>query len=165
MRLLLGIVVALLVFIALIWVGFGSRGVTVVSPSAPGPSVLTSTTQPESRPAPPPATTPAAPSQPALLDTPAYLTIVDVFPNRDTPKLEATISSPTSLQLHTDGIRRIRLEKSQWPHDVAGSIAINIDGQGIEWTRKRAILELVCGKSGGWSVLPENAATSAPVSP
>lgn len=173
MRLLLGIALALLVFIGLIWLGFGQRSVMVQMPNAPRPSVLVTTSQPDTWPASSPVVDPSPDYDPVketkLPETPPYLSIVEPIPGR-TPKLEASIASPTTLQLHTDGIRQLRLIKEHWPHEISGSIAVLIDGQGIEWTRKRAVLDLFCGKNGGWSVLPENPAVtpttaSAPVSP
>lgn len=175
MRLLLGLVAAMLIFVGLIWLGFGRNAVTVQKPHTPGPSILVTTSQSESRPTPAPPFDPISDSdpisekKPMLPETPPYLSIVDPIPGR-TPKLEATIASPTTLELRTDAIRQLRLIKEHWPHEISGSIAILIDGQGIEWTRKRAVLDLVCGKSGGWSVVPENSAAtpstaSAPVSP
>ncbi len=164
MRLLLGVIFALLVFVGLIWLGFGRSSQTVLISNAPGPAVLVTTTRPESQATSAASTAPVVESRPATPDTPPYIAVIEQFDNRK-PRLEATIASPTTLQLRTDGIRQLRLFKEHWPHEVGGSIAVLIDGQGIEWTRRRAVLDLVCGQSGGWSVLPESAATSAPVSP
>lgn len=154
MRRLGGIIMALIALLVVILIGYQSA--TKATHPIPTSTTLPST-QPHSlaplSPGNPTSAVVEAQSQPTSPPVPPYVEIAEVVAGRR-PKVAVTLTPPAVLSIRTEGVRTLRLLRAHWPHEIAGSIAINIDGQGIEWTRRRDVLELNCGVNGGWSVAP-----------
>jgi hypothetical protein len=152
MRFLAALIGAIVAALLVAWLINSPRGATKIAPPpavapASSPSKVADTPPPvtEPEPAPKPA------SAPPLPQLPPYLEIVDSLAGV-TPKIDSTLTSPNAIDLTTAGVRRIRLLRSQWPRRVTTSIAVRIDGQGIEWTGKRDVLELERSDNGDWAI-------------
>lgn len=62
------------------------------------------------------------------------------------------ISAGNRLSIKTENVRRLRLHRSRAPGLTAsGSVAILVDGQGIEWLVRTDVLELERSASGAWA--------------
>ncbi|MBK8916072.1 MAG: hypothetical protein IPM64_15995 [Phycisphaerales bacterium] len=72
----------------------------------------------------------------------------DAAPHR----LVEVISSGNRLSIKTENVRRLRLHRSRAPGlTSSGSVAIQIDGQGVEWLVRTDVLELERSASGAWA--------------
>ncbi|MBI5864356.1 MAG: hypothetical protein HZB38_07600 [Planctomycetes bacterium] len=120
---------------------------TPIVPAAPPSSA------PATAPAEPPTSAPT--TMPAAVpELPPYVRILETTGHGDA-KLDADAAGPDVLNLKTAGVKRIKLLRTEWPHPTRGSIAVRIDGLGIEWTARREVLELERLDNGDWLVIPE----------
>lgn len=151
---LAGLTGAMVAALLVAWLIHSSRGVPYSTPNQTSPMPL-------SQPAPPlvaddrPETQPA----PEPVKLPPYIELLEALTG-STPKIDAVLPSPNVIELTTAGVRRVRLLRSEWPQRVTTSIAVRIDGQGIEWTGRRDILELERRDNGDWVIVKQ--AASAP---
>lgn len=150
MRMWAGLIGAIVAALLVVWLINRPSDTAHDAPSMPAPAAkpLPAPVEP-----PPAATQPANEPVPVLPELPPYLEIVDSLAAA-TPRIESTVSAPNAIDLKTVGVRRLRLLRSEWPHRVTTSIAVRIDGQGIEWTGKRDVLELERSDNGDWAILP-----------
>lgn len=117
------------------------------TPSQPAPSRME--TPPPEPDAPPPAEPPAE-VKPVEENLPDYLRIVDVFREGEQPRVEYRIESPRRLVIDTHNVQRLRIERSQLPMQTRGSIVLQLDGQGIEWTASSTTVEFERSANGDW---------------
>lgn len=85
--------------------------------------------------------------------TPRYLSIVEEINVARPAKVHATVAAPSTLELTTENVRRIRVTREGLPLARDRSIVLRIDGQGIEWTRKYIAVELERSPAGAWTVV------------
>ncbi len=133
-------------------------------PPAPPPQRTGRPPRPgEEQPLGPPAATLAPPAEePALPD---YLHVLDRFDRAKPYKLTARQEQPARLRVTTDNVRRIRLERPLLDLNTSGSISLQIDSQGIEWTPRTPVLELERSVNGEWMSVKDadkSAGKSAP---
>ncbi len=84
----------------------------------------------------------------------ARLPFVQVLERVDSGKvvtLDGRAVTLNALDLHTDNVRKIQIKRDASNLSMRGSIAIHIDGQGIEWTPRWRTLELTRSSDGAWS--------------
>ena len=61
------------------------------------------------------------------------------------------ISLPSRLIVTTDNVQRLRVDRRKLPFKRGRSVALLIDGQGIELTGRHDIVEIVRSRNGDWS--------------
>jgi len=94
----------------------------------------------------PPATQPAA-QEPEL---PEYVTLVERFNPRQPPAVRVRTEEPSRLVIETRNVRRLRIDRTRLPLDRRHSIALQLDGQGIEWLPKSEVVEFERSPNGDW---------------
>ena len=162
MRMLAGLIGAIVAALLVVWLMNSSRSVIVDATyemPMPATAPAGSPSKPAEIPPPVPKPVPEPASAPALPELPAYIQIVEPLAGA-TAKIESTLPARNAIELKTAGVRRLRLLRSEWPHRVTTSIAVRIDDQGIEWTSRRDVLELERRDNGDWVIL--SSAASAP---
>lgn len=130
--------------------------------SEPTPAESQPDSQPDSAAASQPQSAPASDEseKPEPLKPPAFVTRFEAGTATATPQIESQISAPGTVTLRTANVRRLTLTRSALPFEARGSVALRVDDQGIEWTRRSAVLELERRSSGEWVVIKP--ATSQP---
>jgi len=152
MRVLAGLIGAIVAALLVVWLTNCASNTRRDTPPAPTP-VARPAEEPSQ-----PVESPPSPPQPQLEPTravpelPPYLEITESLPGA-AAKIESTLPAPNAIELKTDGVKRLRLLRSEWPHRVATSIAVRIDKQGIEWTPRYAVLELERRDNGDWAIV------------
>lgn len=129
------------------------RGGATVSPppepprsTAETPAVLPGERPTTTRPGPHPAGPPALPP---------YLTVLERTRPDDPFEVQARPQPPGTLELTTRNVLRLRIDRRLVPLRRDRSIAVWIDGQGIEWTTRHDTLLLERTRSGTWRALPQ----------
>lgn len=121
------------------------------------PDWAASRSAPASRPASAPttATRPAsaASAEPKLPD---YITIVQREQSDATARVDFELSGTDRLTLSTANVKRLRITRENSPLEKRRSVAIRIDGRGIEWTPKRQTLLLEHTPTGDWVAVDES---------
>lgn len=117
---------------------------SIIAPDAPPPEPSLATQPLE--PGTPPAT------QPATIELPEYLELVERLNDARGFHIDARTDSPQRITLNTENVRRLRMDRRKLSANPRGSIAIRIDDQGIEWTTRVIEIELERSPSGRWSV-------------
>ena len=102
--------------------------------------------------APPPEINMSKPPEPPTT-TPRYLAIMEEFQSGEDSQVRATLQAPSKLVLETKNIKRLRITREGLPLSQNRSIVLQIDGQGIEWTRQYQAVELEKSTAGQWSVV------------
>ena len=94
----------------------------------------------------PPATQPAA-QEPEL---PEYVTLVERFNPHQPVAARVRTEEPNRLVIETRNVRRLRIDRTRLPLDRRHSIALQLDGQGIEWLPKSEVVEFERSPNGDW---------------
>ncbi len=109
------------------------------APPAAGPSETTKpTTQP---PEPPP------PPEPPV---PAYIQIIEKFDPKARTVVQATAATGQQLEVVTQNVKRMRIDRDQVPVDKMKSIALMLDGQPLEWLSRSRVEEFERSVNGRW---------------
>ncbi len=97
-----------------------------------------------------PVSAPATQPTSAAAEAPEYVTVVD----RYKPAARATISVATErgnrLVIATRNVKRLRIDRNRVPLDPDRSIALELDGQGLEWLRWSKVSEFERSPNGDW---------------
>lgn len=101
----------------------------------------------------PEAEVPAPPSPGEEPELPEYITRLERIESARGHRLDAEFRQQGVIVLSTANIRRLRVERSRLPTRVASSIAVRIDGQGIEWSPRHQWIELERSSVGQWQVV------------
>jgi len=119
---------------------------------ATAPTASAPTAQPPaSQPA---ATQPTAPaSQPSAAgpELPEYLTIVERFKPAERAAAQVTTETGNRLVIDTRNVRRLRIDRDRVPLNQRRSIALLLDGQGLEWLPHSKVVEFERSVNGGWT--------------
>jgi len=119
---------------------------------APAPRNDTSTPQAAAKP------DETAPEESARDDEPLELPDYLVVLERLRPKASCMVRGrefpPSRLELLTENVSRLKIVRRKLALQQQRSIVIQIDGQGIEWTPKVEVVELVRTPSGIWKPVP-----------
>ena len=121
-------------------------------PREPVPPAETPTSESGSPPQPAPSINvdhPEAPEPP----TPHYVAVAEEIKPAEPSKIRATIVSPTKLVIETDNVKRLRVTREGTVLSRNRSVALRVDGQGIEWTRDYIAVELERSPAGEWTVV------------
>lgn len=119
------------------------------------------TTQPTTAPATAPNVKPAPP--PAEPELPEYLEIIARFDGQAPATVRIEDAAGHRLALDTRNVRRLRIERDQLPLERGRSIALILDGQGIEWRADSEVVEFERSPNGRWiPVDPKDAAPRRP---
>ena len=92
------------------------------------------------------------PQQPAP-ELPRYVAVVDQYEAGQPGIVRANVVQPRKLELETTNVRKLRITREGLPLARDRSIALHIDGQGIEWTREYVAVELERSPAGVWEVV------------
>ncbi|GMU82819.1 MAG: hypothetical protein AMXMBFR47_26900 [Planctomycetota bacterium] len=107
----------------------------------------------------PPATQPAPPVEDAARGRseetalPRYIRVLETADPERRAEVWAEIPESGIINLKTSNVRRLLLERESLPFVSRGSIAVRVDGQGIEWQRKYESLELLQLPNGSWEIV------------
>lgn len=106
-----------------------------------------------------PATPPAQPGEDAAAARseetalPRYIRVLETADPQRRAEVWAEIPESGIINLKTSNVRRLLLERETLPFVSRGSIAVRVDGQGIEWQRKYDSLELLLLPNGSWEIV------------
>jgi len=101
--------------------------------------------------APLPVTQPASgPSTRAAVESPDYVSVVDRYRPSAPASVRAATERGNRLVIETRNVKRLRIERSKAPLDPDRSIALELDGQGIEWLRYSQVTEFERSTNGDW---------------
>lgn len=104
----------------------------------------------------PPAAAQSEPSGTVRNEKPRLPDYIRVLAPADrTRGTDVSASLPESgvINLQTANVRRLQLTREALPFASAGSIAVRIDGQGIEWQPRYPVLELELLQNGSWEIV------------
>lgn len=104
------------------------------------------------------APTPAHDEKPKLPD---YVRVLESSDATRNTNVAASLPGSGVVNLQTTNVRRLQLKREALPFTASGSIAVRIDGQGIEWQQKYPLLELELLQNGSWEIVRQ----PAPVRP
>lgn len=102
---------------------------------------------------PPPAEIGAAPQPTPAAVPPDYLTVIEPLDRARPFHVDAEAQPAGVLRLSTANVRRLRLFRERLPFTTSGSVAVRIDGQGVEWSGRHAWIELERSAGGQWIVV------------
>lgn len=122
------------------------------SPTAPTGSVATSQPATPEPPATQPATTQPATTQPAEAEAkpPEYITIIERFEPQRRASVEARREDGNRLVIETRNVRRMRIDRTRAELNLRRSVALQIDGQGLEWLAKSEVTDFERSVNGEW---------------
>jgi hypothetical protein len=114
--------------------------------------------KPQSRPAEKPLEEPRGESppaeprdtEPAEPELPEYLTLLERFDRTRAVQLEVLSAAGRRLAIDTHNVRRLRIDRAQLPLQRDRSIALILDGQGIEWRADSKVVEFERSENGVW---------------
>ncbi len=114
---------------------------------------------PESRPVKPaPATSQPATSQPAIQpatpELPEYLEVLRRFDTDRPARVQVLDTAERRLVLDTHNVRRIRIDRATAPVRPDRSVALILDGQGIEWVANSKTTLFERTRNGEWLPVP-----------
>lgn len=120
------------------------------TPASPVAATRPTTTQPVTT---QPATTQPATTQPAAAEKepPRYITIIARFEPQQRAVVEAQREDGNRLVIETRNVRRLRIDRAQAELNLRRSVALQIDGQGLEWLAKSEVTEFERSVNGEWT--------------
>lgn len=101
-----------------------------------------------------PGSLPAKPAREPIAaepELPEYLTIVERFSASDAANVQAQTEGRHRLVLETRNVRRLHIDRDKLPLDKNRSIALVLDGQGIEWLAGSQTVEFERSRTGEWT--------------
>jgi hypothetical protein len=93
---------------------------------------------------------PAEPAAPAEPELPNYLTLVARIDARQPARAEVLGAAEQRLAVNTHNVKRLRIERGRLPFRKDRSIALILDGQGIEWRADSKVVEFERSPNGAW---------------
>lgn len=125
-----------------------TQAVPPADPTEPLPPTSppeTATTQPAA-----PKTDPDDAAKPVEPDVPDYLSILERMDAGAPVDVLVVLEPPSRIRIDTTNIKRLRIDRESLPLDSNGSIALILDGVGIQWFAKSSRVEFVRTRNGGW---------------
>jgi hypothetical protein len=107
-----------------------------------GPAVATPPPVAEPAPTPPPA---------AEQKPPDYITVIERFEPQQRAAVEARREDGNRLVIDTRNVRRMRIDRTRAELNLRRSVALQIDGQGLEWLPKSDVTEFERSVNGAWT--------------
>ncbi len=98
-----------------------------------------------------PATAPASQPSAAEDDAPDYIRIVEAFEPGERSKVRARVENGRRLIIDTTNVKRLRIFRDRLTIARGRTIALLIDGQGIEWRSSSRTEEFERSQTGDWS--------------
>lgn len=94
---------------------------------------------------------PNEPNEPAIRDsvTPEYLALLE-RQRAGEPKFARWSRSGNNLDIETKNVQRLRLDRRELGVPNRVSVALTLDGQGIEWTGRYPVIEFELAETGAW---------------
>ena len=107
------------------------------------------------------ATTPPAPTTEPSATTsqpPDYITVVERYDAQKRATVTARPSDGNQLAIETRNVKRLRIDRGRAGLNLQRSVALQLDGQGIEWLARSPVVEFERSINGEWApVRPETA--------
>ncbi len=102
--------------------------------------------------APLPVTQPASgpTTRATAVESPEYVAVVEHYRPTAPASVRAATERGNRLVIETRNVKRLRIERSKLPLDPERSIALELDGQGIEWLRYSQVTEFERSTNGDW---------------
>ena len=91
---------------------------------------------------------PAAPEKPELPD---YLTLAARFDSQQPAHATVLGAADHRLAIDTRNVQRLRIDRERLPFKHDRSIALILDGQGIEWLANSRVVEFERSANGAWT--------------
>ncbi len=91
--------------------------------------------------------TPPAAAEPEL---PEYVMLLERYQPGQPAVVRVLTEGQSRLVIETRNVRRLRIDRDRVPLDRAHSIALQLDGQGIEWLAKSDVIEFERSPNGDW---------------
>lgn len=113
----------------------------------PAPATATGPADVAQTPAAPPAP-PAEPHAPPPL--PEYLEVVERFQPGQATVVRVLEAGVGRLAIETRNVRRLRIDRQRSPLSERRSVALFLDGQGIEWLPRSPVAEFERSRTGEW---------------
>ena len=118
------------------------------APTTPESQSRTETSRPASQPPEPP-----PPPEPPV---PGYIQIIEKFDPKARTVAQATAASGQQLDIMTQNVKRMRIDRDRVPVDKTRSIALMLDGQPLEWLPRSKVEAFERSINGRWQPVKPN---------